>query len=78
MTSHPAIYYWKPATIDLMKPIINWRQTGLPVAFTLDAGPNVHVICEKADACDIKDKISDHPGVLTVMFSTPGEGTFLI
>ncbi|MEL7590223.1 MAG: diphosphomevalonate decarboxylase [Anaerolineaceae bacterium] len=78
MTSNPAVYYWKPATIDLMKTIINWRQTGLPVAFTLDAGPNVHVICEKADASDIKDKISDHPGVLTVMFSTPGEGTFLI
>lgn len=78
MTSNPSIYYWKPATIDLMQTIVTWRQTGIPVAFTIDAGPNVHVICEKEYAHNIKEKLAAHPGVLNVILTSSGEGTVLI
>ena len=78
MTSHPAIYYWKPATIDLMLTVSAWRNSGVPAAFTLDAGPNVHVICEKAYADNLKEKLANRPGVMNVIVSNPGYGTILI
>lgn len=78
MTSTPAIYYWKPATLDLMQAVISWRQTGLPVAFTIDAGPNVHVICEENYAKKVQEKILNVSGVLNVILSKTGKGTNLI
>ena len=46
MTSNPPVFYWLPETITVMQTVIGWRKAGIPVAYTIDAGPNVHVICE--------------------------------
>jgi diphosphomevalonate decarboxylase len=46
MTGRPPLLYWAPATIALLHQVARWRADGLPVYFTLDAGPNVHLICE--------------------------------
>ena len=32
MTSHPALFYWKPATLAVMESVREWRASGLPVA----------------------------------------------
>lgn len=77
MTSTPATYYWKPATLDLMQTVISWRQSGLPVAFTIDAGPNVHVICKSEVALSVKEKLIEQIGVQGVLISGPGKGTRL-
>ncbi len=78
MTSYPALYYWQPATIELMKEVVAWRQSGLPVAFTIDAGSNVHVICENLAADKVKEKLIKQSGVQNVILSKPGRGTILI
>ena len=45
MTSEPSYILVKPATLAVIDKIRDFRaQTGLPVCFTLDAGPNVHVL----------------------------------
>ena len=44
MTSTPILFYWEPDSLRLMKEIIKLRKNGIPVFYTLDAGPNVHVI----------------------------------
>lgn len=40
------IYYWQPATLAAIQAVQVWRQEGLPVYLTIDAGPNVHLLCE--------------------------------
>ena len=45
MTSTPALHYWMPASLVVMDCVRRWRMEGLPVCYTVDAGPNVHVIC---------------------------------
>lgn len=40
------ILYWGPSTLILIRAIQQWRANGLPVYYTIDAGPNVHLICE--------------------------------
>lgn len=45
MTSDPPLYYWTPATLDIIQQVLVWRREGLEVCFTIDAGPNVHLLC---------------------------------
>jgi diphosphomevalonate decarboxylase len=73
MTSTPPLFYWEPASLVLMKTIPEWRRQGLAACFTLDAGPNVHVICPADQADSVAARLKQVPGVLQVL--TAGVGT---
>ncbi len=53
MTSSPPILYWAPATVALMHLVRLWRADDLAVYATLDAGPNVHLICEESQVSEL-------------------------
>jgi diphosphomevalonate decarboxylase len=78
MTSTPALHYWKPASLEVMNCVRQWRTEGLPVCYTVDAGPNVHVICLEKDAKGsalaplIEQKLSVIQGVHDVLVARPG------
>lgn len=71
-TSVPAVDYSSAATRELIRAVPQWRADGLAVAFTQDAGPNVHVICLASDAPTVADRLRAFPGVLEVIGATPG------
>src|SRR5512134_963645 len=50
MTSTPALHYWKPASLEVMNCVRQWRMDGIQVCYTADAGPSVHAICQEAQA----------------------------
>ncbi len=75
MTSHPALFYWKPATLAVMESVREWRASGLPVAYTIDAGPNVHVICTQAAAPNVAELLKALPGVSNVLVARVGYAT---
>jgi len=72
MTSRPPLYYWQPATMALIQATEQWRAEGLPVYFTIDAGPNVHLICEAAQAAAVEAAARQIPGVKDILSSGPG------
>jgi len=72
MSSHPPLYYWNSATMALIQATQQWRAEGLPVYFTIDAGPNVHLICEAAQADAVKAAAHQIPGVKEILESGPG------
>ena len=74
MTSSPSLLYWEPATIQLMKNVTRWRAEGLQVCYTIDAGPNVHLICTEKDAHTVEDNLHSMTGISTVIRSTAGDG----
>lgn len=43
----PPFTYWSPESLKAMNLVRAIRQQGLPCYFTMDAGPNVKVLCEK-------------------------------
>lgn len=45
-TQNPPLYYWNDETIEIMERV---KKRSVPAYFTIDAGPNVHVICEGKD-----------------------------
>jgi diphosphomevalonate decarboxylase len=72
MTSRPPLYYWTPATLAIIRAVQSWRADGLPVYFTIDAGPNVHLLCEANNAVEVRTRAQALPGVLDVLVSSPG------
>jgi diphosphomevalonate decarboxylase len=72
MTSNPALFYWNPATLRVMRAVREWRATGLPVFYTIDAGPNVHVITLKEEMHKVSEKLKGLDGVQDVLTATVG------
>ncbi|PKN93037.1 MAG: diphosphomevalonate decarboxylase [Chloroflexi bacterium HGW-Chloroflexi-6] len=72
MTSQPPLFYWKPATLAVMETIRSWRRDGLQVAYTIDAGPNVHVICPQPEMAQVTALLREIPGVTQVLTATVG------
>jgi diphosphomevalonate decarboxylase len=71
MTSQPPLFYWLPGSLALMKAVKRWQKEGLPVTYTLDAGPNVHVICTQAGAEDVLERLRAYSGVKDVLRGIP-------
>jgi diphosphomevalonate decarboxylase len=72
MTSRPQLLYWQPATVAIMKAVQTWRAEGLAACYTIDAGPNVHVICERADQEQVEARLRQITGVQDVLVAYPG------
>lgn len=78
MTSEPPVYYWTAETIQLMAMVRQWRASGAPVFFTVDAGPNVHCLCPAHAQTDIATRLRGVPGVLDVLEASVGGPTRLV
>jgi diphosphomevalonate decarboxylase len=72
MTSTPRLHYWQPATVAVMQAVTEWRQSGLPACYTIDAGPNVHVICPPEQSEQISRRLRRISGVDEVLVSHTG------
>ena len=64
MTSHlkdrswlSGVYYWQPETLALMHAVQRWRGQGLEAYFTVDAGPNVHLLCESSHQAQLEQQL---------------------
>jgi diphosphomevalonate decarboxylase len=78
MTSTPPIYYWSPGMVRVIQAVQAWRADGLAVYFTLDAGPNVHLICEAKDADQVAARAREIPDVHQVIVNAPGGAARLV
>lgn len=78
MTAEPPLFYWHPQSLALMQAIKAWQAEGLPVTYTLDAGPNVHVICPQTVANKVMRRLDQFPGVMDVIQAFPAGPARLI
>lgn len=78
MTSSPPLFYWQPTTLAVLHAVREARRGGLAVCATVDAGPNVHLICEKEVAPGVLQLLGDIPGIQQVYLAQVGEGARLV
>jgi diphosphomevalonate decarboxylase len=78
MTSKPPIFYWNKATFEVMETIFKIRERGLDAYFTMDAGPNVHILCLEKDAPKVERIIKKLPSVLFTIANRAAKGTELV
>jgi diphosphomevalonate decarboxylase len=78
MSAQPAVVYLGPASLLVMRTVWELRQKGTPAYVTMDAGPQVKVICAAADAGGLSHVLAALPGVEQVLSVGPGPGARLI
>lgn len=77
-TQDPALIYWSDTTRTIMEAVRDWRIQGFPVYVTIDAGPNVHILCEGKDAEQVREKIGELSGIIEVIENHPAPGAHVI
>lgn len=78
MANRPPLVYWNPATLDCMQAVKALRATGLPVFFTVDAGPQLKAICEPSVRDAVVGALRELPGVADVIVSGLGPGVEIL
>jgi diphosphomevalonate decarboxylase len=78
MTSKPALIYWNQGTLAVIDQVRKMRTEKLPAYFTIDAGPQVKVVCQEKDSNIIADQLRRLPGVTSVVKTCPGPGARLV
>ncbi len=72
LTSTPPLIYWQPATLAVIQAVQKWRAEGLPACYSIDAGPNVHVLCEAGSENELSARLLHLAGVEQVLITHPG------
>jgi len=78
MTTQPALLYWSPVTLACMQKITSLRADGVPVFFTIDAGPQVKAVCMPEALATVVAALHEIPGVLRIIAGELGEGARVI
>jgi diphosphomevalonate decarboxylase len=55
-----------------MKRVKEWRRAGIAAAYTLDAGPNVHILCEVEAVETVRARLEEMSFVRQVLVAPPG------
>ncbi len=74
MTSSPPVFYWLPGTLEVLAAIRALRADGIAAYATMDAGANVHTLCQLADAPEVARRLSELPGTQGVICDHVGPG----
>lgn len=78
MSAKPGIVYWNAVTISVIHAVPELRRKNLQCYFSIDAGPQVKIICQSKDVERIENFVKQIPGVKGVMRSSLGPGAKLI
>ena len=78
LSTRPGLLYWNPATVAAMQAVRALRSEGVPVYFTIDAGPQVKAICEPEHAATVEQALATVPGVLDTRRSALGPAAYVL
>lgn len=72
--ANPPFTYWQSSTLAVMQEVQALRDSGLLAYFTIDAGPNVKVLCQPKDENNVRSALLSMPDVVDVVTCHPGPG----
>lgn len=74
MGAYPPFTYWQWATVEVIHRVQVLRSKGIQSYATIDAGPNVAVLCEQQSVAFVQDAVSSVRGVSQILVAGPGPG----
>ena len=77
-TQNPPLMYWNKMTKSIVGSVRAWRNEGIPVYFTIDAGPNVHLLCEGKDETSVLKKVKMVTGIKSLILNKVARGARLV
>jgi len=78
MTSSPALFALSPKSWNIIQSVRSWREQGLQVYFTVDNGPNIHILCLETDKAKILQRLKKMPEVLFTIVNKNCRGARII
>ncbi|MGI9291867.1 MAG: diphosphomevalonate decarboxylase [Gammaproteobacteria bacterium] len=78
MSSQPALVYWSAATAECMQVVRSLRKSGVPVFFTIDAGPQLKAVCLPDATTAVREALADVPGVMDLLECHLGRGAQVV
>lgn len=78
LAARPGLMYWMPATLACLHKIRALSAAGVPVFFTIDAGPQVKAFCLPDVAARVAEELASLPGVLSMIHAGVGAGARVI
>lgn len=72
--AQPPFTYWNSETLKVMRQVQMLRSSGIEAYFTVDAGPNVIVLCQPEDEQVVYNSLLSIPSVQRVYACRPGPG----
>ena len=63
LSSKPGILYWNAITVNAMHAIRELRHSGIQAYFTVDAGPQIKVLCLAKDEVRVRDMLRSINGI---------------
>lgn len=66
------LFYWEPETIKIIKLVSELRKEGTECYFTIDAGPNVHILTLPENEEKIRNRIQKENEKIELITSKPG------
>lgn len=70
----PPLIYWNAGTLAAVDAVAELRSDGIPVFYTIDAGPQVKAVCEQGYGSQVAEKLDALPLVLRTIQCGLGEG----
>lgn len=78
MSAWPSIIYFTNGTLEIINRVQSMRREGIEAYFTIDAGPNVKIICRKSETEKVKNALIQLSAVQSVQICGIGKGASLI
>ena len=76
--ANPPLSYWEPESIVVMQMVRELRSQGISCYFTMDAGPNVKIICRLSESNIIKARLEERFKAEQIIVSGPGPGIIVL
>lgn len=70
----PPVRYWNADTVAALDLVAQLRADGVPAYATMDAGPNVKVLCRPSDATAVADRFAAAFEGVNLLIAGPGPG----
>jgi diphosphomevalonate decarboxylase len=77
LAAQPPLVYWNGATVECLHAVRRLRAGGVPVFFTIDAGPQLKAVCAPGARTEVERTLRAVPGVLELLTSALGPGAEL-
>jgi diphosphomevalonate decarboxylase len=78
LSARPGLVYWNGTTVEGIRRVRELRSGGVPVFFTIDAGPQLKAVCLPEAFERVERELAAMPGVTSMIASCLGDGARVV
>lgn len=78
MSADPGILYWNGLSMTLIQAVRKLRKNGIEAYFTIDAGPQIKVICPPGGAAKVRSHLENIDGIRSILTTGIGPAAYIV